>query len=210
MIFTSLDLEMNQPSGKIIQIGAVIGDIKTGIIIEKMSYIVDSGEKLDPKIITLTGITQEVHDNGMDLQYAYALLESGHISHKSFRNPITWGGGDSLELRQQLGLERDSFIFGRRWIDAKTLFQSYCLSNNMKIQSGLKKSCHRMGVQFEGPAHDALQDALNTFKLFRVILSTMNKSIKGESNEASQEEVVENQDAPTPRLPSSPSESETD
>lgn len=172
-IFTSLDLEMNQNSGSIIQVGAVIGNIKTGEILERINCIVNCKEQLDPKIVALTGITQEQHDSGMPLQYAYDILKEAHIRHNAMRNCITWGGSDSLELRQQLGLNDTNFCFGRRWIDTKTLFQAYCLANNLKIQSGLKKSCRRMGVSFIGPAHDACQDAYNTFNLFRKMINLM-------------------------------------
>lgn len=170
-VFLSLDLEMAQPSGKIIQIGAVVGNIDTGEILDKVNCVVNCGEKLSDKIITLTGITQERHDKGMPLQYAYDILKDIHAKHEAFINPVTWGGNDSFELRNQLGLVDGNFIFGRRCIDTKTLFQSFCIANDLKVQSGLKKSCRRMDVPFEGPAHDALQDSINTFRLFRKMIS---------------------------------------
>jgi len=66
-IFTSLDLEMAQPSKKIIQIGAVVGNIVTGEILEKLSIIVNPKEQLTEFIINLTGITQEDVNNGVTL-----------------------------------------------------------------------------------------------------------------------------------------------
>ena len=56
-IFTSLDLELNQPSGKIIQIGAAVGHLMTGEIIEKFSCFIKIDEALDERIIKLTGAT---------------------------------------------------------------------------------------------------------------------------------------------------------
>src|SRR5665213_3459183 len=101
-IFTSLDLEMNQPSGKIIQIGAVTGNIYTGEILERLSVFVNPKEELAPFIIELTKIKQEDVDSGLTLEEGYRLLQEMHVSHSAFCNPITWGGGDSVELVEQL------------------------------------------------------------------------------------------------------------
>ena len=95
-IFTSLDLEMNNKEGKkIIQIGAVVGNITTGEILETLSIIVNPKEQLTDFIIGLTGITQNDVDNGVTLEEAYLKLKEMHLRHKSFINCITWGGGDS-------------------------------------------------------------------------------------------------------------------
>src|ERR1041384_4707322 len=104
-IVTALDLEMNQPSQRIIQVGAVVGNIKTGEILEKLSVIVNPMEELNPEIIELCDIQQEQVDNGVTLEEAYRQLRNMHLKHKSFINPITWGGGDSLELKEQLKSE---------------------------------------------------------------------------------------------------------
>ena len=120
-IFTALDLEMNQPSGTIIQVGACVGNIQTGEILETLSVFVNPKEKLSDFIIDLTGITQEDVNNGVTLEEAYLKLKEMHLRHKSFTNAITWGGGDSKELLDQLGMDQEDerWCFGRRWIDAK-------------------------------------------------------------------------------------------
>lgn len=228
--YLTLDLEMNQSSGKIIQIGAVVGNIYTGAILEKLSVFINPGEPLNPDIIKLTGITEEqVQNEGVSLREGYNRLALMHKRHDCYCNPVTWGGGDSIELKEQLNTQWDearavqraaivlaargfhggvryertpeglaqlsvtdvmleeaksmfaechkadeadtsSFVFGRRWIDAKTLYVSYCIENRLKLQAGLKKACSKIGVTFEGPAHNALQDALNTFKIYRHLL----------------------------------------
>src|ERR1035437_5490268 len=104
-VFTSLDLEMNQPSGSIIQIGAVVGNIVTGEILEKLCVNVKIDEEISPFITELTGITQEDVNNGISLLEAYNLLAVLHLKYKSFCNAITWGGGDTQELFKQLKLE---------------------------------------------------------------------------------------------------------
>ena len=54
-IFTSLDLELNKDpttGPKIIQIGAVVGDLVSGNIIEKFSVYVNPHQQLTPEIIS--------------------------------------------------------------------------------------------------------------------------------------------------------------
>lgn len=180
-IFTSLDLELNQnPEGaKIIQIGAVVGNIYTGEILERLSVFINPHEELLPFIIQLTKITQEDVDNGVTLEEAYGLLRDMHKRHSSFCNPITWGGGDSAELLAQLKKENPSFrdwCFGRRWIDTKTLYVTWRIANNKPPVGGLSKAMRNLGLQFKGHAHDATWDAENTFYTY-VKLVKMMKSI---------------------------------
>jgi len=175
-IFTSLDLEMAQPSCKIIQIGACVGNIRTGEILEKLSVFVNPNEELTPFIINLTGIRQEDVDNGYTLEEAYGILKEMHVRHKSFVNPATWGGGDNQELFKQLKTENPNFegwCFGRRWIDAKTLFVSWRFANGRPIQGGLAKSMLKVGLKFEGRKHNATDDSVNTFHMYRRLLELL-------------------------------------
>ena len=180
MILTALDLEMNQPSGKIIQIGAVMGDLHTGKILDRVNCLINSGEQLNPFITDLTGITDKmIYEEGIDIVDAYELLNSSHKKHNAFMNPITWGGGDSIELKEQLPKEID-WCFGRRWIDCKTLYISIRLANGQKLQGGLAKAMTKFGLNFEGRKHNALDDAYNTFRFYRRLVQLMPKMDKGE------------------------------
>lgn len=175
-IFTCIDLEMNQPSGKIIQIGAVVGNIETKEIIETLSLFINPKEKLSDEIIKLTKIKQTDIDGGVTLEQAYDCLKNIHLKHKSFINCITWGGGDTQELLKQIKLENPDFndwCFGRRWIDVKTLFVSYRLANSLPIQGGLSKSMSKIGLMFNGHAHDARWDAQNTFFMYCKMLEKL-------------------------------------
>ena len=175
-IFTSLDLELNQaPTGqKIIQIGAVVGNIRTGDILEKLSVFVNPHETLEPFIIQLTKITQEQVDGGVTLREAYAILKAMHEKHDSFVNPITWGGGDPIEILEELKKEDPTFhgwCFGRRWIDTKTLYISWRLANSLPPAGGLSRAMKNVGLAFRGHAHNATWDAENTFHMYRKMLS---------------------------------------
>lgn len=166
----ALDLELNKPSGSIIQIGAVVGNLKTGEILEEYLCHINVGEPIDPFITKLTGIRQEDVDRGYSLKTSYQQLIEMHKRYDCFRNCLTWGGGDSIELRKQLNLDNERFLFGRRWLDAKTLFISYRFSKGLSHQAGLAKALVKMGMKFEGKKHQACDDALNTFRIYRNLL----------------------------------------
>lgn len=175
-IFTAIDLEMNQPSNKIIQIGAVVGDIYTGDIIERLSIFINPKEQLDPRIIELTKIHQEDVNNGVTLEFGYNMLKNMHKANGSFCNPITWGGGDSIEILNQLKKENSNFeewCFGRRWIDTKTIYITWRLSNQKPPTGGLSRAMANLGLSFKGQAHNALWDAENTFYTYVKLIYMM-------------------------------------
>lgn len=175
MIVTSLDLEMNQPSQKIVQIGAVVGDLRSGAVLERLCIDVAIDEPLNPFITTLTGITEEQLRVAGTLDEAYQKLAVMHQKANAYCNPITWGGGDSAELRRQLGLDDARFLFGRRWLDIKTLYQLQQMGRGEKPQAGLAKAMTKRGLAFKGRKHNAGDDALNTFLFAAHLLRNTDK-----------------------------------
>lgn len=168
--FISIDMEYNQPSESIIQIGIAVGNLKSGEILDEYECYIYQDEQISEYITNLTGITQSNVDGGISLSEAYEVITEMHTEYECFRNPITWGGGDSVDLRDALDLDDKMFVFGQRWIDCKTLFVSWCFANNLKHQSGLAKSMTRLGLSFQGKKHTALDDAKNTFVVYRHLL----------------------------------------
>jgi inhibitor of KinA sporulation pathway (predicted exonuclease) len=181
MILMALDLELNQPSGKIIQVGAVAGDLDTGEILARFGVVVNPLEPIDPFIVELTGVTQERADAGVAIETAYTSLCAFHALHGCFTNALTWGGGDTETLRQQSfeGTWRDDdpglpkWPLGRRWIDCKTLYVSWRLAHGKKVQGGLARALTKFGLRFEGRKHDAVDDAANTFRFYHRMVSLM-------------------------------------
>lgn len=168
-IYMALDLELNNPetTSKIIEIGLCVANIDTKEILNKTSLIINPNEALAERIIQLTGITQEMVNNGIDLPSAYKVILALKEQYQPFTNFVVWGHGDAKTLKAQLGIDKnDKWPFGWRELDVKTLFQAYCIANNLKPQAGLKKSCNKMGVRFFGPAHRAHNDAEGTVNLF--------------------------------------------
>lgn len=179
--FLSLDLEMNQPSGKIIQIGACIGDFETGQIISDFSVYVNPQETIQPFITNLTGITAIHIKNGYTLQVAYDMLLAYIKGTGVFMNPITWGGDDNRILMEQLLIDIPNsdksnikWPFGHRYIDTKTLYVSWCIANNLQFKGGLSSSMNRVGLTFQGREHNAMYDAINTMRMYFKMLSGLN------------------------------------
>jgi inhibitor of KinA sporulation pathway (predicted exonuclease) len=134
-LLVSLDLELNQPSRRVIQIGAVIGNIRTGEIVSRFDSKVSPDEELSPAIAELTKINQEEVDVAPKLREAYESLKRWlePFAGERVLNPITWGGGDTEALREQLQLDRERWLFGRRWLDAKTLFCRLAYGSRTRI-----------------------------------------------------------------------------
>lgn len=168
-IFMAIDLELNQPSNLIISIGYAVGNIYTGDIIESDDLYVIIPETLNPDIVKLTGITDELlTEKGEPLLVQYNKLAEAHKRHGCFINPITWGGGDSSEILTQLKDQPEEFkwVFGRRWIDTKTVYVSYKVAKQLDFKGGLAKSMIKMGLKFEGTKHTSKDDAINTFRMY--------------------------------------------
>lgn len=175
--YVAIDLEMNQPSGRIIQVGVAIGhrgQRADDFLVR--SWLIHPGEPLDPRITKLTGITDEMLST-QSVSLATMAVELGRLleAYAPFVNPVTWGGGDSVELLATLKEAGIEFpYFGRRWIDVKTWHVMRELARGASPAGGLEKSMAKYGLKFEGAAHRADVDAANTLRLFFRLLDWHN------------------------------------
>ena len=170
MNMMALDLEFNQPTETIIQIGVAAFNLETGAILEARRYYINPHETLNPYIIALCGISQEQVDGGMTLGEAYDDITALYAQHQCHLNFVTWGGGDSDALKLALLGERP-WKHGRRWQDAKTLYQAYMLATGGKPQAGLAKALTKLGLSFKGRKHDAMDDAINTAVIYTELIN---------------------------------------
>lgn len=182
--FLALDLELNNasdgstPNPKIIQVGVAWGsytDYKNDNLQTDVWYF-DPEEPIFPEITQLTGITNEdIAENASTHAEVAQALERIIKSNSCFMNPITWGGGDSLELQQEFKARNINFTaFGRRWVDIKTFFVMHQLSKGLSVSGGLSKSMPKFGIHFIGKPHRAEIDAFNTLRLFFAMLERQN------------------------------------
>lgn len=166
--FLSLDLEMNQPSGKIIQVGVCVASLSTiDAPIKKMWYI-DPQEEITDFITNLTGITnQDIKNHAVSHDVVAKEIVELMETHKCFINPVTWGGGDSQTLIDEIrerGIEFNTF--GRRWIDVKTIHIFLEMCKGKTVKGGLRSAMGARKMTFIGEAHRADVDAHNTLRFF--------------------------------------------
>lgn len=178
MIITYVDIEMEQPSQEIIEIGWFIGNPVTGKEVIKNNALINIGKPLSSFITSLTGIDDVMLSTAGTLQEACNSLLTDHRTYSDFMNPATWGGSDIEFIKSQLVdypelLLQMNLGFGRRWIDVKTIYQAYRMAKQLSIKSGLAKSLTRVDLKFEGTKHRAADDAYNTFRIHRELLKRM-------------------------------------
>ena len=165
--FLSLDLEMNQPSGKIIEVGVAIGNVDHEIIMVK-NWFVDPEEPIDEYITQLTTIDDDtIRESSVPMEVVAAELSELIRKYECFVNPVQWGGGDSQKLLSEFRIRGIEFPhFGRREIDVKTICVFLAMSAGQKPAGGLKSYLHRHKLKFRGTPHRAAVDAENTLSLW--------------------------------------------
>ena len=177
-IYVAWDLEMNQPSNRIIQIGAVVGNIKTGEIFEEFSrYVKSEDDPISEFITKLTGITDEMCANeGVFLYEAYKELSALQQRHGAFINGVNWGD-DRTSLYNQLKgqLQPKEWTFGGRHEDAKACYRMIATARDLPFRGGLAKSMTRFGLKFSGTKHSAKDDAKNTLLIYSHMMNSLKK-----------------------------------
>ena len=171
--FLALDLELNQPSGKIIQVGVAIGDKNTRFedyVVRK--WFIDPQEPISEFINDLTSITDaDIRAESYSHDFVARELSALIKEHKCFVSPVQWGGGDSVELLAEFCKNHVDFPhFGRRWIDVKTWYTYLMLTRGKQPSGGLSSAMGYFKLHFKGPAHRADVDAANTLALFFKLL----------------------------------------
>ena len=176
--YLALDLELNNapdgltPNPSIIQVGVAIGSARqlpSDWIVKK--WFVKVNEPIYTFITELTGITTEDVQNGLQHYDIANELNKLIKDNNTFVNPVTWGGGDSTELKadfERWGVEVKNF--GRRWIDGKTWYVLHMITKGKKPAGGLSSALGEYKMHFEGTPHRADVDAYNTLRLFFQIL----------------------------------------
>lgn len=169
--FIALDLEMNQPSHRIVQVGVCIGRPSQAEFISRKWYV-DPGEPISAEITALTGIDDaRIAAEAVPCAQVAAELGAVVLEHACFVNPVTWGGGDMGMLLEWFRKNGVAFPhFGRRWLDVKTMHGYLRMANGKTAAGGLGSAMGCYKLQFVGKAHRADVDALNTLRLFFKLL----------------------------------------
>lgn len=142
-----------------------MGETNTAEIIESYSCFVNPQQSLLEEIIKLTSITQAEVDAAGTIEDAYLGMVAMAKKHDAARMPLVWGMGDCFAIKKELP-KHVTWEFGRRELDVKALFQAYQIARQEKLQAGLAKAMTKLGVNFAGRKHRAIDDARNTFIIF--------------------------------------------
>lgn len=182
-IIVGLDLEMSQPSQRIIEIGVAVGSIVQRKILASKSFFVNPHEPLSDFIKNLTHITQENVDAAPNLGDAYNSMVEFLLPFNPHRMVIQWGQGDERTLKEQLSHcgQHFEWMFGRTAMNVKNIVQAHQIALGRHAQGGLAKSLLKYGLRFEGTKHRADSDAVNTLRLFFKMLDIL-KTIELDPN----------------------------
>jgi len=177
-----IDLEANQPSGTIIEIGAVRFTKDGNICSEKFSEIINPHEVLGTcrggiSITELTGITQSMVDIADDFPKIIRRFQKYGKSLGSEFSLASWGGWDIPSLRAECVKHGISWPFRGESFDIKSMVTFYsALEGKLEKKNSLKKMMMAWNLQQIGTAHRALPDAENTALLLKAVIDYHNEN----------------------------------
>ena len=158
---------------EITEIGIVQIDMIDHKILKKESYIIKPTNYpiLSQYAIDLTGITQEMVDNGMTLKYAGARLMSEFGTMKHYW--ASWGIYDRRHVEREFPAKGFQNPFTDAHINIKHLLS---LLTGQARQRNVPGMLEYLGMKFEGKEHSGVDDAYNEARMLLEVL----RRIKGE------------------------------
>lgn len=174
MQYIVLDLEWNQAlsgkpykrddltlAGEIIQIGAVKLD-ETMNVADSLRIRVAPKyyKKMHWSVKKLTGISTQSLSDGLSFSDAFEQLSAFCGDDYAF---LTWGPDDLPMLRTNLRLHRIQYVEPIPWYDLQKIYAKVVYGE--KRQYSLADALAHFSITETFPAHDALNDALNTAML---------------------------------------------
>lgn len=173
-----IDLEMNQPSDTIIEIGYIVGN-KDGRVFEKGSVYHDTTEEISKYITDLTGIDNTLlKEKGLPTGQITQAMNDVINRHSPAGKVVVWGQGDVHLLLSQF----PEININRRYLDMKTIYQMEKLSTNSSMKSGLFKAAKDLGIDIgSNVAHRGSDDAYITYLVFCHYVNKFKKIAKTES-----------------------------
>lgn len=174
-----IDLEMNPVSGEykdfrkqcrseVIEIGAVVMDERMHITDQFREYIrPEYNTAVMKKITRLTGIRTEtvVEADSFEEVFLRFLAWCGKEDYEI----CSWSDNDIWQLMQELSAKQIPDVPGisymlNHWRDIQDDFR---MTLHMERLTSLQDAIELAGLDFDGKAHDALNDARNTALLFK-------------------------------------------
>ena len=166
-----------EPISEITQFPSVLVKLdgpKCHIVDEFNTYVKPTlNPTLSPFATSLTGITQAMVDTAPTLPQALNMYLEWLRKHNLINAQnervgdwyiTTWSDADVMQLSKELQFKNFCQIpkLFDRWIDLKVLYRRHYKTNHAR---GLQKCVERLGMTFDGRAHDGLVDSRNTAKI---------------------------------------------
>ena len=154
---------------EIIELGAVVVDIKSSEIIDEFSALVKP--QRHPQISNfcsqLTGITQSELDNSKNFKTVFSNFLNWYpiTSRVLF---ATWGSYDLVQINIDCKCHNLPFFSPDAVLNLKKAFKAV---NKLKKPVGLSRALELCQFQYSGNRHRALDDARNTVQLLPTIFS---------------------------------------
>lgn len=169
-----LDLEFNQPSKKLIELGAVKLFRDGGITKEDtFSELIQIDEPVSDYIVRLTGIDDKMlKKEGKPFTEVALRFHNWAISKSKNIVLASWGGGDIPALRKAYEDNLMKYPFRGKTFDAKSIavwMSCMCGKRTNKGGDGLGTLLKAWQIKFEGNRHRAKDDALMTAILLQTI-----------------------------------------
>lgn len=181
-----IDLEMNNAvkvySDKvesnnireIIEIGAILLDNENNEIDRFQTYVKPSLAEIHKRITKITGITNEMVENAPDIIKAFEMISKFINKYTDADNIVicTWSNNDTYAISKEIevkGLFDESLLrLVDNFVDIQQIFNSRI---NFDNRVNLSKALELIGEDFEGTAHGALADAINTARIYKYMQS---------------------------------------
>lgn len=167
-----LDIETTDTDNKIgdvIQIGAVLVNKEFKIVDSFNIFIKPLSSHRNPKAMAVNKINEDTLSTAYTLENALALFENFCGNAKLL---AAWGSYfDVVFLKAQYKKIYREWPFGYKSIDLKSIAIWEFAKQDNPLSGGVFRACERLGIPFEGRAHDGLVDITNTVKILQKLLS---------------------------------------
>jgi len=156
----------------IIQIGAVIVNEDLSMGEQFSSYVKPTSDYRDAKAMTINGISEEVLAIAPSLEEVMAKLWefATRGAHPTQPTLAAWGPTFDVVFIQSVCRKQGIELrYNFRPIDLKTIAW-WELSRHGDSSNGVAGYLKKVGLEFEGPKHDALSDIVNTVRLVQAFV----------------------------------------
>lgn len=158
---------------EIIEIGCIFLNPKNFNIVHKMSLMVKPVfyPVLSPFCTQLTGITQQMVDNGAPFGDAFGSWCSLIYSSEIF---CSWGKFDDTLLHKNCEMHETLYPFTIPHLNLKHLVADEMFDG---AERGVKAQCEKMGLDFVGSHHRGLDDVENIVRILKAMCDGVDKNL---------------------------------